>query len=89
MNSLAEDVALDRLLEPVSDCLDLEVAKRIVALRADEATQKLLNDYAEKNSEGTITPDELAVYNTLVQGAQFIALLQAKARKVVTRGSDC
>jgi hypothetical protein len=78
----AERTALDRLLDPVRDCLTPEVARRIAGLRADADTQARLDRFAEKNAEGTITPAERAEYEALVAAANLIAVLQAKARAV-------
>ena len=78
----AEWTALDRILDPVRDCLTPEVARRIAGLRADADTQAKLDRLAEKNAEGTITPDERAEYEALVAAVNLIAVLQAKARAV-------
>lgn len=80
MNTTLERQTLDRLLDPVRDCLTPDVAAKIAALRADAATQGRLDDLAEKNREGQITPDELAEYDALVRAGTMIAILQAKAR---------
>jgi hypothetical protein len=68
------------MLDPVGQCLTPEVAARIVALRADSKTQLRLEQLAEKNSEGVLTPDEEAVYSAYVEAPDVIAILQAKAR---------
>lgn len=85
MSAAAVPSVLDRMLDPVRDCLTPEVAKRILALRTDPATQAKLDEYAEKNSEGRITPAELDEYDALVLAGNMIAVLQAKARAVVGR----
>ena len=77
---------LDRLLDPVRDCLTPEVAARIAALRADETAQARLDDLAERNAAGAITPDERAEYESLVQAGNLIAVLQAKARAALSKG---
>jgi hypothetical protein len=71
---------LDRLLDPISGALTPEVAKAIVKLRADKATQKQLDDYAERHHEGELTPEELSQYEALVEAISLISVLQAKAR---------
>lgn len=83
MMSTGEIEALDRLLDPVRDCLTTDVAQRIAALRADAATQARLDVLAEKNAEGTITTDERAEYEALVSAGNLIAVLQAKARSAL------
>ncbi len=76
---------LSRLLDPVRDCLNAEAAGRIAALRADAEAQARLDELAERNSEGSITPDERAEYESLVSAANLIAVLQAKARSALTQ----
>ena len=85
MSATAIPSVLDRLLDPVRDCLTPEVARRILALRADPVTQAKLDEYAEKNAAGTITPAELDEYDAMVLAGNLIAVLQAKARAVVGR----
>lgn len=80
MQTTAELKTLDRLLDPVRDCLTAEVAARIAGLRADEAAQARLDELADRNREGTITPDDRAEYESLVSAGNLIAVLQAKAR---------
>lgn len=86
MNTTAERDALDRLLDPVRDCLTPDVAARLAALRADAATQAKIDDFASRNQAGTLTPDERAEYDALVRAGNFIAVLQAKARTVLAGG---
>ncbi|MBX9628567.1 MAG: hypothetical protein K2X82_32520 [Gemmataceae bacterium] len=83
MNATLERSTLGRLLDPIRDCLTPEVAARTAALRADAATQAKLDDFAEKNGEGTLTPDEQDEYGALVSALNLIAILQAHARSVL------
>lgn len=78
---------LDRFLNPVRDILTPEVAQAIVDLRADQVTQDRIEDLAHRHHEGQLDADELAEYEALVNGANLIAVLQAKARSVLTRRS--
>lgn len=85
MNARPGRSALDRILDPFLDCLTPEVARRIVGIRADEETQARLDELAEKNAESTITEPEREEHELLVTAANWIALIQAKARKIVAR----
>jgi hypothetical protein len=80
-----ETVTLERLLEPVSRCLTPEVARRIVELRANRRLQKRVDELADKCNEGRLTPEEQEEYETFIRGSRFIAILQAKARKLLER----
>jgi hypothetical protein len=84
MNTPYETRALGRLLDPVRACLTKEVAARIAALRADDATQATLDELAEKNAAGTLSQEERADYESLVRAGAMIAVLQAKARSVLS-----
>lgn len=76
---------LDQFLDPVRDILTPEVAQAIADLRAAPATQARIEDLAARHHESQLTADELAEYDALVNGANMIAVLQAKARTVVSR----
>src|SRR5262249_11492888 len=56
------------------------VARQIAGLRASEDVQARFDELADKNTAGTLSPEEHAEYESLVAGATFIAILQAKAR---------
>ncbi|MCA1596942.1 MAG: hypothetical protein LC772_11035 [Chloroflexi bacterium] len=71
---------LDRLLEPVTRFLSPDAVKQLVELRADADLQQRLEDFADKNTEGDLTPTERAEYETYVRAIQVISLLQAQAR---------
>lgn len=74
---------LARLLAPVGQCLTPEVARKLVNLHADPAMQERLDELAEKNTEGTLTDDERAEYETYVHAIDFIAILQAHSRSLL------
>ncbi len=71
------------MLDPVGQCLTPAVASRIAALRADPRMQHRLDELAEKNAEGRLTPREEAEYEACVEALDVIAILQAKARKAL------
>jgi hypothetical protein len=79
---------LDRLMEPVVRTLTPEVAKAIVALRADPALQARMDELAEKCNEGQLSADEREEYETSIRFGSFIALIQAKARRMLKERSS-
>jgi uncharacterized protein YciW len=79
----AEDV-LKRILDPVSRCLNPDAARRLAEMRADPVAQQHVERLAEKSTAGTLTPDERTEYATYVAAAALIAILQAKARALLT-----
>ena len=47
--------------------------------------QARIDELAEKNTEGEITEEELAEYDSYIHAIDFIAVLQAQARLVLTK----
>ena len=75
---------LERVLEPAGHEMTPEVARWFVELRADAALQKRVDELADKNTQGTISPEELAEYDEYLEVASVVAVLQAAARKVLS-----
>lgn len=75
---------LDRLLDPVGKLLSRDVAKRLVELRADPEVQARLDELAEAANEGVLTAQEKSEYETYIQTIEFISILQAKARSMLS-----
>jgi hypothetical protein len=73
---------LSRLLDPVSSALNEEAARKLIGLRADKKTQAHIEKLARKCNEGRLTPQERAEYENFVIVADFIAILQARAKLV-------
>jgi hypothetical protein len=76
---------LEEMLAPLNDCFGLETARAVAALRVSEKAQARVNSLAEKCNEGKMTSDERAEYEAYVQASTLIGILQAKARRVLTR----
>ena len=76
---------LERLLEPVSRSLNAEAAKELVKLKADARTQARVDELARKCNEGELTPAERDEYERYVTAGNLIAILQAKARLLLTK----
>jgi hypothetical protein len=79
---------LDRLLEPVIRTLTPEVARALVEVRADPELQARMDELAEKCNEGQLSPEEREEYETSIRFANFIAILQAKARALLKHPQD-
>jgi hypothetical protein len=88
MSQTQETMALERLLDPVSRCLTPEVARQLIELRADSDLQERIDMLADKCTEGELTPEEREEYETYVRAGRFIAILQAKARKLLAHSSS-
>jgi hypothetical protein len=76
---------LDEALDPVFEILTPEAARRLVAWRASEKTQRRLDELGDKCNEGTLTEAERKEYDAYVRIIDIIAILQAKARIALMR----
>ena len=76
---------VDDLLDPVGNCLTLEVAQRLAGLRATPQVQEKLDAFADKSSEGTLTAEERLEYEASLRAINFISVLQLKARALISR----
>jgi hypothetical protein len=72
---------IDRMLDPVSDCLTPEVADRLAHLSVDPEVQARIDDLADRNTEGELSSEEKAELESYIRVGNVIAILQAKARK--------
>ena len=83
MDNDQELAVLDRILDPLGRCLTPEVARDVVALRADAVTQARVEELAAKNTEGQLSAVERSEYEAYVSAGNVIAVLQAKARNLL------
>ena len=74
---------LDQIVEPIAECLTPEAAQRIIALRADAATQSTIDALAEKANRGTLTEAEKQDYDRYLAAFHFMTVLQARARRLI------
>ena len=80
MHAQHSSQVLDRLFDPIAQCLTPDVARELVNLRAQPDVQARIDELAVKCNEGALTPVEHAEYRDIVEAIDFISLLQAKAR---------
>jgi len=78
---------LERLLEPVSRSLNAEAARELIKLKADRRTQARVDELARKCNEGDLTPSERSEYEQYVTAGNLVAILQAKARLILSKKS--
>jgi hypothetical protein len=72
---------MDRVLDPLADCLNREAALRIVELRIDPEIQARVDVLAERANEGELTPEERAEYLSYVEAADVLAIFKLKAMR--------
>jgi hypothetical protein len=76
---------LDRFLDPFTECLNPEDARRVVELRPDAATQDRIEELREKANEGKLFDSEGAEYEEFLETIDLVGTLQAKARTFLAK----
>jgi len=74
---------LDRLVEPMVRTFTPDVARSLIQLRADPEVQARMDELAEKCNEGRLSSEEREEYETSIRFANYLAIIQAKARKML------
>jgi hypothetical protein len=72
---------LDRVLDPLAQCLNMEAAHRILDLRIDPDIQARIAVLAERANEGELSPEERSEYESYVDAADLLAIFKLKARE--------
>ena len=76
---------LDQYLEPV---ITPDVARRLLADHADPALTARIEELGAKANDGKLTASEQREYEQHISDNDFIAVLQAKARKVLRQQAE-
>jgi hypothetical protein len=87
MATTFDSTAFDRSTDAVLQFFTVEQAAALVAYQGDEAIRARIEELASKCTEGELTEAERAEYEGYVQANDFIATLQAKARKLLERSA--
>jgi len=72
---------LDSLMSPVTDCLDAASLRALVNLRATPEAEERVAWLADRANEGLLAPAERAEYESCILFANFLGVLQTKARR--------
>ena len=75
--------AFERGTDALLQFFTLEHARALVAYRGDEAIRARMEELAQQSNEGELTDEQRAEYEGYLQANDFIATLQAKARKLL------
>jgi hypothetical protein len=75
--------AFDRATDPIFSLLTREQARAIVEFRGDEWLAQRAEQLARKCNEGELTDDERSEYEASARANNFIAVVQAKARRLL------
>ncbi len=74
---------LDQIIEPFAECLTQEAARKIVAIRADDAMQGRVDELAEKANSATLSEAEKSEYDRYLAAFHFVTIVQARARRLI------
>src|SRR5688572_29015512 len=83
MSTTFDALAFERGTDPLLRFLTLETARALVAFRGDVALRQRIEDLAQRNTEWDLTEAERLEYEGYVRGNYFVAVVQAKARKLL------
>lgn len=72
---------LDSLMSPVTNCLDRQSLRSLAELRASPQAAERMAWLAGRANEGLLTTEERAEYESCVMFANFLGVLQSKARR--------
>jgi hypothetical protein len=81
----SEAVIWSRVIEPDNNGLSPDAARSILALTFSERDKARMNELAEKNQEGLLTPEERAELEGYVKVGDVLLLLHLKAQKSLRR----
>jgi hypothetical protein len=76
-----DTTAFDKGTDAIIRLFTVDQARALVQFRGDEGLQRRIEELADKCTEGELSEDERAEYEGYVWANNFIAVLQAKARK--------
>ena len=73
--------SLDSLLSPVTECLNRASLQALAKLRASPDAEERMAWLAGRANEGQLTAAERSEYESCVLFANFLGVLQSKARR--------
>ena len=71
---------LRRMLRPLVDSLRDEVLKAVVAIQPDPKEEERYHELADKNTEGTLSPEERSELESMVSATTLLSILSMEAR---------
>ena len=74
---------LESVLNPITECLTQEAARRITAFCVDTETQQRVNQLAGLTRSGKITEEQQQEYSALVEAFDLVAILKSRAPAVI------
>jgi hypothetical protein len=84
MSTTINSQAFNRGIEPILRLFTPDQAREIVNFRGEDELQQRIEVLASGANEGVLTAEEYSEYEGYVQANKFVAILQAKARKLLS-----
>ena len=82
MSNQTESEAFDRAVRPVLRVMFPDKAQAVLKLPPDLELRARIEFLASKSTEGQLTPDERAEYESYVLANKFLAILRRQAREM-------
>ena len=87
MSTTIDTTAFDKGTDQILEFFTVDQARAIVNFRGNAQLQTRIEELAAQCNEGNLSPEELAEYEGYVKANKFIAILQAKVRKLLSRSA--
>jgi hypothetical protein len=83
MSATIDADAFNRGTDPILQFLTVDQARGIVEYRGDATLQRRIEQLADLSNEGELSVAEQAEYEGYVRANKFVAILQARARRLL------
>lgn len=82
-----QEAIIDEMLELLVEALTPETARLLSQIQAKPSIQARVDQLAVKCNEGALTEEERAEYENYVRVGNLLALIKAKAKRVLAESS--
>jgi hypothetical protein len=82
-----QEAILDEMLEPLVEALTPESARVLSQIQAKPSIQARVDQLASKCNEGELSTEERVEYEDYVRIGNLLALIKAKAKRVLAESS--
>ncbi len=79
--------ALDRLLDPFSECFNAESAQRIAHFNISPTVEARMDTLAESANDGKLSAEERSEYEALINTTDLISIIKLKTAKHISTGN--
>jgi hypothetical protein len=84
MDTISESTAFERGIDSVLQLVLPDKAAQVATLEGDRMLRARIKELAEKSTSDELTPGERAEYAGYVRANKFIAVLQRRARQILS-----